>query len=260
MLSYAASVGQSLVESVFGPGTEEVPPSFDNIIKSLQTQQDEATRFGAVLDRLAGMQLNATSFQQIADAGPEALAAAEALLAQGPAGIAQVNALQGTIDAVAKRAGTSAAQYLYGAGVETAQGVVDGLVAQQATLEKQMKHLGDVLGQAIAEAVNATIKGITIKIPKHGGGGGGADRNATGTLSAMGGWSMVGERGRELVKLPGRSRVYPSHTTERMVESRTVESPVTIEQNYYGPTTSGDRLRELEWTLRYATKARGAPA
>lgn len=29
-----------------------------------------------------------------------------------------------------------------------------------------------------------------------------------------------------------------------------------VSQNYYGPTTSGGRLRELEWTLRYAVAAR----
>lgn len=29
-----------------------------------------------------------------------------------------------------------------------------------------------------------------------------------------------------------------------------------VVQNYYGPTTSGGRLQEMDWTLRYATKAR----
>lgn len=33
----------------------------------------------------------------------------------------------------------------------------------------------------------------------------------------------------------------------------TSTSEVNINQNYYGPNTSRDRLRELEWTMRYAT-------
>lgn len=33
---------------------------------------------------------------------------------------------------------------------------------------------------------------------------------------------------------------------------------VVINQNFFGPQTSGDRLREIDWTLRYATGFRGA--
>lgn len=47
----------------------------------------------------------------------------------------------------------------------------------------------------------------------------------------------------------GRSRVAPR-----------AEQPVSITQNYYGPTTSGDRLREMEWTMRYAVPGPSAVA
>lgn len=36
-------------------------------------------------------------------------------------------------------------------------------------------------------------------------------------MSAPGGLALTGERGRELVALPRGSRVYPNHTTERIL-------------------------------------------
>lgn len=36
------------------------------------------------------------------------------------------------------------------------------------------------------------------------------------------------------------------------------DTHVQINQNFYGPTTSGGRLREIDWTMRYATRARAA--
>lgn len=41
---------------------------------------------------------------------------------------------------------------------------------------------------------------------------------ATGTLNAPGGWSMVGERGPELVNLPAGSKVYPASRTRQMMQ------------------------------------------
>lgn len=35
-----------------------------------------------------------------------------------------------------------------------------------------------------------------------------------------------------------------------------VSAGVTVNQNYYGPTTGSGRLREMDWTLRYATNGR----
>jgi TP901 family phage tail tape measure protein len=248
MRSYAKGVGESLIESVFGPGTEEVPPSFDNIIASLQQQEAQAQAFAAVLKQLKNLGLNTTSYDQIATQGPEALAAAQALIASGQAGVDQVNALQGSINQYASQAGETAAQYLYGAGIRTAEGIVEGLEKDKEKLERQMKHLGNVLADAITAAVNETIKGIHVNTrPPKG--------HASGVMSSSSGWSMVGERGRELVRLPEGSRVYPAHQTERLT-TQTVDSSVKIDQNFYGPTTSGGRLREMEWTMRYATKAR----
>lgn len=84
---------------------------------------------------------------------------------------------------------------------------------------------------------------------------------ARGTNYFPGGLALVGEQGPELAILPRGSQVKTASETRAL--ARNVNgggngggTTVAISQNYYGPTTSGGRLRELDWTLRYATRAR----
>lgn len=245
MESLSARIRDSLISSVFKTD-EKVPPTFAGIIASLEEQESAAERYGKIMEQLAGLGLNPTSFQQIADAGVDGLAAAEALLASGQAGVNQVNALQSSINAYAEKAGDTVANYLLGAGVALAQSTVDSFAAQESTLVAQMT----TLGQAIATAFQEAIRGVSLPAAAQSGGGGGRagnskhqwvpigknnrkcqvcgkarsanvhtnrnDNNASGTLSAAGGWSKVGERGPELVRLPAGSRVYPAQQSERM--------------------------------------------
>jgi phage-related protein len=253
----SAKVRDSLISSVF-KSEGDIPPTFDAMLASLTDQEAAAARYGEIMEQLAGLGLNPTSFQQIADAGVDGLAAAEALLASGQAGVDQVNALQASINSYAEKAGDTVANYLLGAGVTLAQSTVDSFAAQQSTLEAQMT----TLGQAIATAFQTAIQGITLPGSGAAGGAGGGgnsaqkhkwepksktnrkcvvcgkprsnaihtnrnDNNASGTLSAAGGWSRVGERGPELVRLPAGSRVYPARQTER-IEGASDKPPAEI--------------------------------
>ena len=106
-----------------------------------------------------------------------------------------------------------------------------------------------IVNQAIA-GINTVIDGLN-KIPKV---------NiphipeipgfASGTGFAPGGLALVGERGPELVNLPRGSQVTPADQTARALGG---ETNIEVNQNFFGPTTSSGRLRELEWTLRFAT-------
>lgn len=83
---------------------------------------------------------------------------------------------------------------------------------------------------------------------------------ARGTNFAPGGVALVGEKGPELVNLPRGSQVKTANETSRIareVKGSSGTPDVKITQIFNGPTTSGGRLRELDWTVRYATKARG---
>lgn len=93
---------------------------------------------------------------------------------------------------------------------------------------------------------------------------------ARGTNYAPGGVALVGEQGPELVDLPRGARVYTASQTDAMMRAKTAPpapgpsavgaSTVTINQNYYGPSTGRERLRELEWSVRYATNAKAGAA
>jgi hypothetical protein len=257
--SYAKKVGDNLIESVFGPSSDpRIPVKFTDMVANLQKQLADAEAMAKVLAGLRDLGLNATSYAQIADAGTESLAAAQALLAEGAAGVATINSLQGAINTQAENAGAVAAQYLYGAGVNVAQGIVDELAAQQGALGAQMA----VLGQTLAQSFSAALAGISLPAPPAPGGGGGdggggkhkyepkkganggpcrvcgrprsasvhtnsGNNNARGTLSSADGWARVGEGGPELVRLPGGSRVYPAQQSERM--SQGDQRPINLE-------------------------------
>jgi phage-related protein len=260
--NFASGMVGRIVQSVFN-SSDEVPITFDAIIASLTQQEEQAAAVQAALAELAAMGLNETSYQQIADMGVGGLAAAQALIASGQAGVDQVDALQGSISSYAEKAAETAADYLFGAGVNVAQGVVDGLVEREATLMTQMTTLGQQMATAFADAM------ATVALPDNTGGGGGGggggsedgkhkwvpisksnrkcsicgktrgasvhtnrnDNNFRGTLSALGGWARVGETGPELVRLPGKARVYPAQQTARMEGSkdqRPVEMTVVL--------------------------------
>lgn len=222
-----------------------------------------------MLQQLANMGLNDTAYQQFASQGTESLAAAQALVQSGAAGIAQVNALQSQINAYATQAGNAAASYLYSAGIASARGVVDGLQREQDRLNRTMDNLGARLANAIADAVNDTKLGLktttektTIvrakkkkkkETPKR--------KHAAGTLATLGGSFLAGETGAELVRAPARSRVYSARETANLAAGSSPQrdnTKIDVHNNYYGPTTGGGRLRELEWTLKYATTAPGS--
>lgn len=88
-----------------------------------------------------------------------------------------------------------------------------------------------------------------------------ATNSANGQRNFVGGWSWVGEQGPELMYVPRHSNIYSNPESRAMVSSASGgSSSVTIHQNYYGPTTGSERLREMEWTMRYGTRFGGISA
>lgn len=79
--------------------------------------------------------------------------------------------------------------------------------------------IGNGLKDAINNILHLPLKIPKVSIPGVGSVGGQTllNRLATGAVSAPGGMALVGERGPELVDMPRGSRVYPAHTTERIL-------------------------------------------
>ena len=74
---------------------------------------------------------------------------ASQLLAGGKTAVDGLNALDAQLDSVSGSLGTTAAANLYQAGVDAAQGLVNGLASQQATIEGQMNVIARLMVKAI---------------------------------------------------------------------------------------------------------------
>jgi phage-related protein len=124
--------------------------------------------FAATLNQLRAAGLAESIIQDLAAAGVEGGSAqAAAILAGGPAAIAAFNALNTQLQTAAAALGASTATAMYGAGVDAAQALVDGLAVDQAELEAKAELFAKALAKAVRKALKKALRG--------GGGGGGND-------------------------------------------------------------------------------------
>lgn len=72
------------------------------------------------------------------------------------------------------------------------------------------------------------------------------------------GWTLVGERGPEILNLPAGSYVNSNINSEGML-ANSKEGDFIYAPQYYGPQTSADRLLDFEWVYRWAPR-NGAPS
>lgn len=288
--SILESVRDSFKKNIFEAGSDGgVPPTFAAMIKSLEDQKKRAEEFARTFAQLRDLGLNEESLRQFAAQGEEGLAAALALLNEGGAdGVARINELQKAVSDQAEATGNLVADTLEGASVEAAKALVEQLLEDEAVIKEEMIRLGEAMADAFRDALRLT------KVPSGGGGGGGGgggseknkphpwepkgksqkcaicgrsrenkihtnrkNNNATGTGNYPGGWGLLGEFGPEFVRMPAGSQVRSASRSERMMGRQDApQQPVTVNQNYYGPQTGSEKLRELEWTLKYATGKR----
>jgi tape measure domain-containing protein len=118
-------------------------------IESLKKQVEDTKTFVNTIQRLRELGLNDEAYKDLLSAGISALPFAQDLLANGQAGIDQINSLNKELDGVAGQLGKTASSQLYQAAVDAAQGFVNGLKAQQAAIEKQMDAIADAMVKAI---------------------------------------------------------------------------------------------------------------
>lgn len=132
------------------------------LIKQLTSDTTRTTQFAGQLEQLKAKGLNAQMIEDIASAGVTGggMATAQSLLTATPDQIKQINDLQKQLTASANKAGTTAANAMYGAGIKAAEGLVAGLTAKQKQIENAM--------MAIAKSMEAAIKkALGIKSPSR---------------------------------------------------------------------------------------------
>jgi TP901 family phage tail tape measure protein len=163
--NYKNSVAESVKETgnfvnIWNSQTSSgMVPNFATIVDSLQGAIDNAEAFDIALRRINEAGLDPAIIQQLVDAGVGSAGQVAALIAtMSPEEISKLNALQQKLNNVANQVGTFAADKFYGAGVQIAQGIVDGLNSQISAVISSINNITAQLAASVAAAVGADKK------------------------------------------------------------------------------------------------------
>jgi tape measure domain-containing protein len=134
--------------------------NFAEMVSTLKVAKARADGFATVMGKLQKAGLSKNALDDLWAAGPEALEKAQMILASGKAGIKQVSTLVDGIFGTGNKAATTGYNYFYKAGVDSAQGLVDGLKAKDSKLDEAIKELSNKL-------VSTLKKQLGIKSPSR---------------------------------------------------------------------------------------------
>jgi tape measure domain-containing protein len=129
-------------------------------LQDLAAQEKAVAAYGATLAALRGMRLDEKTYRMLVEEGVAAQGFAEALLAGGKTAVKSVNKLDTDINTEANKLGVSSAEYLYAAGVASAEGFVKGFEKDRAKLLKVIRKLG-------LDIVKELKKALGIKSPSE---------------------------------------------------------------------------------------------
>lgn len=128
--------------------------SSGDITSNLRDRLTKIKSFQSNLQILLASGLSDDVYKQLVDAGVEnGSAYVDALVAGGKGAVTEVNDLTAQINAVADSLGTQSSNRLYQAGVDAAQGLVDGLESMSARLDSAAGRLGLSIANAIKKAL-----------------------------------------------------------------------------------------------------------
>jgi hypothetical protein len=112
---------------------------------SLKKQVADTQTLADVMAKLRKMGLDDATYKAILAKGTDALPFAEQILAGGKDAINELKTLDTKMSNEAKALGSSASTALYQAGVDAAQGILDGLVKQRDKIATAMRNIAHVL-------------------------------------------------------------------------------------------------------------------
>ena len=160
-------------QSAYDDYNKSVKESYDNVsditgedttvmsyLQAMEKQILETSAFTDVMDKLAKMGLNDELYRELVAKGVDAMPFALSLLESGGEGIAAVNELGGKLISVSERIGKDAADQLYLAGVQSAQGIVKGLESQESAINAQIEKLAETM-------INSLKNKLGIKSPSR---------------------------------------------------------------------------------------------
>lgn len=155
---YAKNIKDGIVAygSVVGLGTtgDSTAVSLPSLLSQLTARAAAALKFRRLIRQLRKDGLNKTSIQQLLDAGVEGgLATAQAIAAGGTAAVNQVNQLTSQIASTGSNLGKAMKKAYFSAGLQAAQGLVDGLKRKQKDLDKIADRLAKSLVAKVKKAL-----------------------------------------------------------------------------------------------------------
>jgi tape measure domain-containing protein len=126
------------VKSQFGE-----PVTLTDIKNRLAQSVSNAKRFLSILKRLAREGMSRFLIQQLAEAGPDALPQAQALLSATPKDIREINQQFKALSDTASTTGHFAANEFYKAGILAADGLVKGLKSKEGAMVAAIRQLAE---------------------------------------------------------------------------------------------------------------------
>lgn len=124
--------------------------SMDQLLTQRRALAAQAVEWKNTIAALTKAGLNKTDLDELIQMGPEAgLGTAKTILGSGSQGIKDLNGIAAQLDATAKTMGQSTATTFKKAGIDAAQGLVNGLTAQSKQLDAAAKRLAKVLADAV---------------------------------------------------------------------------------------------------------------
>lgn len=127
-------------------------------IADFEKQIVDTQKFATAVGELRKRGLNDAMYKELIAKGPEAMPFVQQILEQGTEGVKKLNTLGISLDKVATDLGKSASTALYQAGVNSAQGLVDGL-------KKKQKEIADYMTWLAATISGAVKKELGIRSP-----------------------------------------------------------------------------------------------
>lgn len=124
-----------------------------NYKKALQDQIEATRKYQETLTKLRELGLDDVTYKKLLAKGVEGQEFATQLAATGKEGVAELNKLDSDLSAAATGLADDAARSLYGAGLDAAQGVIDGLKAKQKDIQNQMDQIADAMVRSIKQAL-----------------------------------------------------------------------------------------------------------
>ncbi|MEV5944246.1 phage tail tape measure protein [Streptomyces sp. NPDC051994] len=130
------------------------PMAASDVVSSMSAQVQKATQFAADLQALRAKGLSTDQISQLATAGvDQAGATADALASASKAQIAQMNSMKAGMQKAADGTGAAVADSMYGAGIQSAQGLIKGLQSQEKAIQTQMLKIAKGMQTAIKSAL-----------------------------------------------------------------------------------------------------------